>query len=321
MLQIRIQKKFQVIMSLKPGITCLNFSLIVSFLLFLQSAAAQYNFSEVDKILASKKQVLGAKVVTLVARDGKVVYKSEIGEDFKMETPEPIGSSSKWLTAALVMTFVDRKELSLDDPVSKYIPVFASYSKSYITIRHCLAEITGIEAEQKKVSRILQKKKFENLEEAVNYYAAHKDIITQPGKEFFYGDVAYNTLGRVLELVAKKKTFSKLMQERITKPVGMKKTSFLNDRGAEDPSEGAISTAGDYMRFMTMLLNNGEVNGKTILSKESVAEMEKAGFGSLPVKSAPRFAQGFTYGFGVWLQEADKNGKASVVSSPGVGGT
>jgi CubicO group peptidase (beta-lactamase class C family) len=320
MLQIRIQNKFQEIMSLKFSSTCLNCSLLLAFMLLLQTAVAQYNFSGVDQLIAAKKQALGGKLVTLVAKDGKITYKSEVGDDFKMETPEQIGTSSKWLTAALVMTFVDKKELSLDDPVAKYLPIFGSYSKAYITIRHCLAEITGIESEEKKVSRLLQKKKFGSLEAEVNYYASHKNIVTQPGKEFFYGDVAYNTLGRVLEVIAKKKTFSKLMQERITKPSGMKKTNFLNDRGPEDPSAGAVSTAGDYIRFMTMLLNDGMANGKQVLSKEAIAEMEKVGFSGLPVKSAPKFAKGFNYGFGVWVQEADKNGKSSVISCPGVEG-
>jgi CubicO group peptidase (beta-lactamase class C family) len=289
-------------------------------MLILQPVTAQYNFSEVDQIIAARKQSLGGKLVTLVAVDGKIVYKNEQGEEMKMETPVPIGTSSKWLTAALVMTFVDKKELSLDDQVGKYLPSYASYSKGYITIRQCLAEITGIEAEQKKVARVLQKKNFASLEEEVNYYASHKNIMTQPGKEFFYGDVGYNTLGRVLEIISKKKTFGKLMQERITKPVGMKKTTFLKDQGAEDPAAGAVSTAGDYIRFMTMLLNNGMANGKQVLSKESVEEMEKAGFTGLPVKSSPRMAQGFSYAFGAWVQEADKNGKSSVITSPGIEG-
>lgn len=320
MQQIRIQNKIQEIMSLNPMSACLNCSLLLAFMLLLQTALGQYNFSEVDRIIAANKKSLGGKLVTLVAKDGKIIYKSEVGEDIKMEAAMPVGTSSKWFTAALVMTFVDKKELSLDDPVGKYLPAYASYSKGYITIRQCLAEVTGIESEQKKVVRLLQKKKFASLEEEVNYYASHKDIITQPGKEFFYGDVAYNTLGRVLELVAKKKTFSKLMQERITKPAGMKKTSFLKDQGSEDPSSGAISTAGDYIRFMTMLLNDGIANGKQVLSKQSVEEMEKISFSGLPVKSAPKTAQGFHYGFGVWIQEADKNGKSMVVSCPGAEG-
>lgn len=308
-------------MSLKMNSICLNCSLVLTFMLMFQVSFAQYNFTQVDALLDGSKKLLGGKIIVLASKDGKIIYQKEIGEDFKVESPEPIGAGSKWLTAALIMTFVDKGELSLDDPVSNYLPIFASYSKSYITLRHCLAEITGIESEQKKITRVLQKKKFVSLEEEVNHFASRKDIVTNPGKEFFYGGAGYNIAGRVLEVIAKRKTFAKLMQERIIRPLGMKKTSFVTERGAEDPSAGAVSTAGDYIKFMTMILNNGEYNGKRILSKEAVAEMEKIQADPLPVKSSPKTTQGFIYGFGVWIQERDKNGNAKVISSPGMHGT
>lgn len=299
----------------------MNYSILLVFMLMLQVTYAQYNFNQVDELLAARTKALGGKVVTLVSKDGALIYKKEIGDDFKSETPEPIGASSKWLTAALVMTFVDKGELRLDDPVSKYLASFTAYSKSFITIRHCLKEITGIESEPKKISKMLQRKKFESLAEEVDYYASHKDIVNSPGKEFYYGEIGYNTVGRVLEVIAKRKTFSKLMQERITRPLAMKKTSFSREAGAENPANGAVSTAGDLIKFMTMLLNNGEFNGKRILSKEAILEMEKSQVSSIPVKYSPKITQGFKYGYGVWIQETDKNGNASVISCPGINGT
>lgn len=319
--QIRIQNKFQAILSLNLKTICANCSPLLVFMLMLQVVSAQNNFSRVDELLTSKTKVLGGRLVTLVAMDGKVIYKKEIGEDFKSETVEPIGTSSKWLTVALVMTFVDKGELKLDDPVSKYLPIFTSYSKSYITIRQCLQEITGIESEQKKIARMLQKKKFGSLEEEVNFYASHKDIVSAPGKEFFYGDVGYNTVGRVLEVIAKKKTFGRLMQERIIKPLGMRRTSFIRDSGSEDPADGAVSTAADYIKFLTMILNYGDFNGKKILSKEAILEMEKTQNSEVPVKYSPKLMQGFNYGDGVWVQEKDKSGKGAVISCPSLYGT
>src|SRR3954465_12872248 len=132
-------------MSLKFRLTCLYCSVLLVFMLLLQPAAGQYNFSQLDQLVAARQRALGNNVVALVYKDGKTVYKKELGEDFRADTQEPIGASSKWLTAALVMTFVDEGKISLDDPVSQYIPIFTTYSKSYITIRHCLAELTGIE--------------------------------------------------------------------------------------------------------------------------------------------------------------------------------
>src|SRR5205085_1725946 len=118
-----------------------------------------------------------------------------------------------------------------------------------------------IEAEQKRINRISSKKKFESLEEEVNYIASHKDILANPGTQFYFGDAGYTILGRVMEVVAKKKTFNKLMQERITKPSGMKKTNFTVEEGPERPSDGAVSTAGDMSRFMTMIMNYGQYLG------------------------------------------------------------
>lgn len=297
------------------------YSLPLLFLLFLQTAFAQYNFSEVDAILTAKPKVYGGQVAALVFKDGKMVYKKEIGEDYKIESVQKIGFSSKWLTAALLMTFVDKKELSLDDPVAKYIPEFTKYSKGYITLRHCLADVTGIENEQKRINRILSKKKFESLEAEVKYYAGHKEIIANPGTQFYYGEVGYTILGRVMEVVAKKKTFGKLMQERITKPSGMKKTNFTVEEGPERPADGAVSTAGDMSRFMTMIMGYGQYLGKQVLSKEAILEMEKIHFPDLDKKYTPKATTGFGYGFGVWLEDPAGSGASTAVLSPGIFGT
>src|SRR5678809_881175 len=107
-------------------------------MLILQVVKGQYNFSELDKNLTQYQQQLGGNVVTMIYKDSQIIYKKELG-DFKANNVQPIASCSKWLTAALVMTFVDEGKLSLDDKVSKYIPAFTNYGKGYITIRHCMS--------------------------------------------------------------------------------------------------------------------------------------------------------------------------------------
>ena len=59
-------------------------------------------------------------------KDDTLVYKKEVGE-FKSKTVAPIASCSKWLTAALVMQFVDEGKFSLDDQVVNYLPEFEKY--------------------------------------------------------------------------------------------------------------------------------------------------------------------------------------------------
>jgi CubicO group peptidase (beta-lactamase class C family) len=234
----------------------------------------------------------------------------------KMEVQQPLGAASRWLTIALVMTFVDEGKLSLDDRVSTYIPVFTSYSKGYVTIRQCLNNTTGIESEPGRMTKMLQKKKFESLEEEVNYYAAHNDIVSKPGTEFCYGNSGINIVGRVLEIISKRKTFDRLMMERIIKPSGMKKTTFMVESGAVSPALGGLSTGSDYVRFLGMLLNKGVVNGKQVVSEKSIEEMHKMQITNEVVKYIPSIMAGSGYGYGVFLEDSGK-----VISCPSFTGT
>lgn len=286
---------------------------IISFvLLILQAANAQPTLTALDDYLQKNQRALGNKFAVLIYNDGKIVYQKVLGE-FNAKTQAPIEGAASWLTAAMVMTFVDQGKLSLDDPVSKYLPVFDKYMKSYVTIRHCLSHTTGIE----KIGRVLPRKKYATLEEEVNAIAA-KEISNNPGQEFYYGNIGLNIAGRVLEVISKK-SFDRLIQEKLLRPLKMRATNFVDDDGgAVNPSAGARSTANDYMNFLSMLLNKGTFEGKQILSEEAVAEMQKVQLPGLPVKYMPKELEGFQYGLGQWITNAD--GKASL-TSPSLSGT
>ena len=94
--------------------------------LFFQVNFAQSDFSGVESLLKQYQNTFGKDVTMKVDKDGKNLYKRET-EEFKLKTPSPIGNSSTWLTAAVVMIYVDEGKISLDDPVSKYLPVFETY--------------------------------------------------------------------------------------------------------------------------------------------------------------------------------------------------
>jgi CubicO group peptidase (beta-lactamase class C family) len=305
-------------MSVKFQYFCVKVSAILIFLLFFQEINAQYNFIGLDQKLDAAKKELGGNAVTLIYKDGKLIYQKALGE-FNPKTQAPIASCSKWLTAALVMSFVDQGKISLDDKVSKYIPIFSKYSKGYITIRDCLSHMTGIKSDPSLVMKMMEKKSFSSLEEEVIDFASKKEIQSNPGLEFRYSNIGLNIAGRIVEIVGKR-GFEQLMQERITRPLLMRNTSFSN-LDAINPSGGAISTANDYMNFLAMILNKGEFNGKRILSEKSINEMHTMRTNSSIIKFAPKVAEGFNYGLGEWIQDTDENGKATVVSCPGLFGT
>lgn len=306
-------------MSQKTINNCLKFSLGLIFMLGCLTGKSQYDFSAVDKLLTNNQKLLGNNLAAVIYKDGKIIYQKELGE-FTVKTKAPIASCSKWLTAALAMTFVDEGKLSLDDKVSDYIPLFSSYSKNYITIRHCLSHQTGIQDNPKLLAKMLERRKFESLEEEVNSFAK-KEIDTNPGTSFSYNNMGLNIVGRILEIISKKK-FDALMKQRIFTPLNMKGSTFIGEYDdAVNPSGGAISTALDYTNFMTMILDKGMFMGKRVLSEASIKEMQTVQTANVPKKYVPKVAEGFDYGLGEWIQETGTNGTAKVVASPGLFGT
>jgi CubicO group peptidase (beta-lactamase class C family) len=296
---------------------CLNFTFLLTFLQFWLPSRGQGDFSGIDQLLKENQKSLGNNAVLVINKDGKMVYQKQVEKqegDFNARYQAPLLSSGQWMTAALVMTFVDEGKLSLEDKVSKFIPIFGTYMKSYITIRNCLTHTTGIQADAAGPMKLLQKSKFETLEDEVSAFASKREIQTNPGTEFFYSELGPDIAGRVLEIISRK-SFDRLMQERIIRPLKMRGTLFTNlDGGAVDPYGGGQSTAADYVNFLVMLLNKGVFAGKRVLSEKSVAEMEKPQFTNLLTRYTPRGTEGFQHGLGVWIWDTDSLGAGRVIS-------
>ncbi len=293
---------------------------IASLLIFCISVhgVAQYNFSDLDKELEAKQKLLGNNIVAMVWKGDSLIFKKEMGE-FNSKTQAPIASCSKWLTAALVMKLVEEGKISLEDKITQWLPEYKKYFKNYITIRHCLSHMTGIEDEGGFLKKALKRKKFDTLEEEVNSFAS-REIRANPGTDFWYGNVGLNLVGRVLEIVTKKR-FDLLIKTKLFNPLGMRRTTFSTmDGGPVNPSGGAQSTADDYMHFLVMLLNKGKFNGQQILSESSVEQLMQIQTNASQIKYAPKSATGFNYALGSWVME-EQAGKATVLASPGLFGT
>jgi CubicO group peptidase (beta-lactamase class C family) len=318
-MQTTIQSQMPVNMSFKLYPACLKCILPAVLLLFWLPGFSQNNFSELDGLLQKNKKELGNNFAALVWKDGKIIYQKQTS-DFTVKTQAPVYNAGNWLTAALVMSFVDEGKISLDDKVSKYIPIFSTYMKGYITIRNCLTNTTGIHTEAGAL-KVFQKNKFASLEDEVNAFASKREIEANPGTEFYYSNIGPDIAARVLEIVTKK-GFDRLIQEKLLRPLKMRGTSFNNnDGGAVDPSGGARSTALDYLNFLNMLLNKGSFEGKQILSEKSVEEIETAQFPALTVKYIPEQTKGLHYALGCWVAEESADGKSTSLSCPDMAGS
>jgi CubicO group peptidase (beta-lactamase class C family) len=298
-------------LSYKSISTCRLFSCICLCMLIWLSPKAQPSKTipssspETDAFLTANQKLFGNNIIALAYKNDKIVYKKELEKeigDFNSRIQVPAGIASQWLVAATIMAYVDDGKISLDDKVSKYLPIFAKYMKTYITIRNCLSHTTGIQADPPGPLRLLQKSKYPDLETEVNYFASKREIETNPGTEIYFSQIGPDIAARVLEVVTKK-TFDRIVQDKILHPCKMRGTSFTNDNGVtSNAADGAITTSNDFINFLAMILNKGTFEGKKVLSEKSVAEMETIQFAKLPVKYMPKEAEGLKTGLGCWIE-------------------
>lgn len=317
------------------------FSLLAAvFLAF--SVQAQYNFTKVADWIGDNLSEIGGRAYFIVYKDGKIVYSQGFNDmtrrqkvvgrfiakrrgkeanfdDFTANSRQPIASCSKWLSAALVMTFVEEGKLQLSDTVGRYLPVFSQHGKGQITISQCLSHLTGIKAASLKES-LEEMRGIGSMEEAMEKIAA-LPMEGEPGTVFRYSNAGLQIAGAVIEKISGK-SFETLFRERIAQPLGMKNTDFGKGKVAL-PAGGASSTPEDYLHFLVMILNKGSFNGKRILSEQSIAEMQVNRIGpGVKVTYSPAEAGDFGYGFGEWVMEGSTPGNLSrSVSSPGLFGS
>ena len=85
---------------------------------------------------------------------------------------------------------------------------------------------------------------------------------------------------------------------------------FLQSQGMLSGGGGLTSTAYDYLRFCQMLLNNGQYDGKRLLSRKTVQLMSSDHLGTIP-------GLGPGTGFGLGFAVSKAPGEAGMMGSPG----
>lgn len=322
---------------------CRKYIAIAASLLYLQGTNAQ-DFSAAGNWLKDNVKDIGGRAVLVIFKDGKIISNQaennltgrqkmigkfiakrkgkdpdEMMKDFTSTTRERIASCSKWLSAALVMTFVDEGKLSIDDTVGKWLPVMTANGKGNITIWQCLSHLTGIKAGSLKES-LESMKNIQSMDEAV-HMIAQQPMEGTPGKTFHYSNIGLQLAAAVIEKI-NGKDFETIFTERIAHPCEMLQSDFGHGK-VPLPAGGAWSTAEDYTKFLSMILNEGVYKGKRILSKTSIIEMQKNRVAKdAVIASSPAEAGKWGYGFGEWVMDdvvGDK--RSNAVTSPGLFGS
>jgi len=227
------------------------------------------------------------------------------------------------------MALADDGLLSLDDEVKKYLPRFDG-DKAAITIRQLLSHTSGLPPSHP----VLDNREI-TLAQAVDRIA-DVSLVSKPGQECLYGDLAIQVAGRIAEIASGASAESgaawgELFEKKIVLPLRLEQTSFHGGAPTPNPhlAGGLHSNALDYGRFLQMLLNRGEFNGKKVLSRSAVEETVKDQTRGVPLRFNPfeYFADlhpGWSkvrYGICNWLEVVgDKPQDVLEVSSPGVFG-
>ena len=76
----------------------------------------------------------------------------ETGREWTENTVTNTYSLTKTMTALVALLLVDRGELDLDSPVSRYWPEFAAEGKESVLVRHVLGHTSGVSGWEHKVS-------------------------------------------------------------------------------------------------------------------------------------------------------------------------
>ena len=322
---------------------CLNCSILLGFMLIYQVSIAQYKFDKLDSWLKENLEELGGRAVLMIYKDGKIIYSqqendlnrkqkmigkmiarktgkdaTELLKDYNVNSKIAIASCSKWLSAALVMTFVDEGKLKLNDTIGKFLPVITTNGKGKITILDCLSHLTGIKSGNLKESRDLVSNA-SMMDDAIRMIAA-QPMEAEPGSAFHYSSIGLQIAAAVIEKISGK-SFGSLFQEKIANPCNMINTDF-GDKPVPLAAGGALSTASDYLNFLQMILHNGEFNGKRVLSKQAVELMQQNYATGKKVIYSPAEAGEWGYGFGEWVMDnATGDTRSQGVTSPGLFGS
>jgi CubicO group peptidase (beta-lactamase class C family) len=200
-----------------------------------------------------------AGIIAVIAdKSGRIRYKNVLGyADVEAKKPMSednvfwIASMTKMFAGASIMMLVDEGKVSLDDPVTKFIPqlekwmVVEEKDQSHVllkplvrpvTIRHVLSHTSGLtgSSELQQVtgsdSTSLKARALSSVTGPLQW---------QPGDKYAYGNQGMNIAARIVEIVSGM-PYEEFLQKRFFDPLGMKETTFW-------PSEAQIARlAGAY---------------------------------------------------------------------------
>jgi serine-type D-Ala-D-Ala carboxypeptidase len=267
MILSKTRKHKSIAMDIKINYTK-RLSLLFVLITFVLQAGAQQSadkekrnllIATVDSILQSQvdsNKIPGA--VIEIKKDNRVIYKQAYGyaqkysygnqllaqpEVMTTETLFDIASLTKVIgTTTSIMLLVDRRLISVDDAVGKYIPAFNVGEKRQITIRHLLTHTSGLY------------EWYPLYYHASNKQETYKLIGQLPlkfpvGTQRKYSDLGFTILGEIIEAVSGL-PLDQFMRQNIFIPLGMDHTTYNPLKTGQFTKIAATSHGNPYEHRM-----------------------------------------------------------------------
>jgi len=183
--------------------------------------AQQTTTARIDSVMriAYQRAVFNGNI--LVAQKGKIIYKKSWGyangSRKKLLTTDmrfDIGSISKEFNGAGIMILKDRGALSLDDPISKFMPSLPAWSHQ-VKLRHLISYTSGIP--------LFDATAAETDSQMLTNLMALKALNFEPGSAYIYNHYNVYLQERIIEKVSGM-PYAVFIKQNILTPCGMTNT-------------------------------------------------------------------------------------------------
>lgn len=213
----------------------------------------------------------------VMMRGGEVIYEfydNGMGPD----TPHIFMSVSKSVLGLLVGALVESGALSLDDPVTRWVPEVNATAYADATLRDVLDMRVGIFFDEDYLATagpIIEYRKAQNWdplapgEQPNDLRSFFASLVEKDGPHkgrFHYVSPNTDLMGWVIERATGKR-YADLVSELLWKPMGAGRSAYITvDRfGAPRCAGGFCATTGDLVRLGLLIADGGRYAGKQII--------------------------------------------------------
>lgn len=184
-----------------------------------------------DRYLTAAHEVWGFTGTVLVAWQGEVVFARGYGyadqafqQENTLETKFYIGSITKQFTAAAILKLVEQGKVSLDEPITKYLPDYPSEPGDRITIHHLLTHTSGVPNYTESPELLVRRTSRISPTDLLKFFE-NEPLDFEPGTGFHYSNSGYIILGAIIERIAGQ-SYEAFLHKQFLKPLGMLNSGY-----------------------------------------------------------------------------------------------